>query len=256
MTDSAGTPQPSAHLDPDPLSVRINADAQQIWVMLREPSLLAQWHGWNYGDGGLAEEIQQIYFTDATEQEDHLGLTLGSGDLFILEPVGDGTRVSIRRAPVAEDSDWAQFDADITEGWISFLHQLRFALERHPHGARQTTFLSGATGTSGSILDRLGLADLPDIGAPYRVMAATGEELSGKVWYRTERQLGLTVSRYADHGDGLLIVADQPPAEGRPDGGTMVIVSSYGLGAHDLAQLRGRWDTWRAENLPGSEPVV
>lgn len=254
MTDSAATP-PAGHLDADPLSVHINADAQQVWVMLREPSLLAQWHGWNYGDGGLAEEIRQIYFTDAVEQEDHLGLTLGSGDRFVLQPAGDGTRLTIRRTAVGGDSDWAEFDADITEGWISFLHQLRFALEHHPRGTRQTSFLSGSTGTPASVLDRLGLADLPDVGEPYQVTAATGEELTGRVWYRTERQLGLTVTGYADHGGGLLIVADQPPAEGRPDGGVMVIVSSYGLGARDLAQLRGRWDAWREANLPGSEPM-
>jgi hypothetical protein len=84
----------------------------------------------------------------------------------------------------------------------------------------------------------------------------TGEEISGKVWYRSNHQVGLTVHSYAEHGDGLLVVTDQPVIEdARPDGGSMVIASTYDLGAAKLDSIRTSWDAWRAENYPTSEPV-
>ncbi|MGP9501573.1 hypothetical protein ACT3TS_05090 [Specibacter sp. AOP5-B1-6] len=41
------------------LSVLVNADAEQLWHMLREPARIAQWHGWEIE--GLEEEVRQIY---------------------------------------------------------------------------------------------------------------------------------------------------------------------------------------------------
>lgn len=236
------------------LSVHINADAAQVWVMLREPSKVAQWHGWEYEE--LQDEIKQIYFTNATEDDHHSILTLGGGDRFVLEPVGDGTRVSLERAPRGTTGEWEAYYDDITEGWITFLQQLRFALERHPRANRHTLFLSGTPRDSRPIVEQLALTGLPEPGEEYSTQSATGEELAGKVWYRTERQLGLTVEHYADHGRGLLIVADTPPNEDRPDGGVMVIASTYDLGAKDLRTIRDRWDAWREQNLPGSDPMI
>lgn len=235
------------------LSVHIYADAAQVWVMLREPSKVAEWHGWEYE--GLRDEINQIYFTNATEDEHHCILTVNGGDRFVLEPVGDGTRVRLERAPRSGDEPEAQYE-EITEGWIAFLQQLRFALERHPKASRHTMFFSGAPQHSRPVAEQLGLSGLPEPGEHYSVQAATGEELAGKVWFRTQRQLGLTVEHYADHGRGLLIVADTPPGEDRPDGGVMVIASTYDLGARDLQTIRSRWDSWREQNLSGSEPIV
>ena len=34
------------------------------------------------------------------------------------------------------------------------------------------------------------------------------------MWFRSNHQVGLTVHGYAEHGDGLLIVADQPAIAG------------------------------------------
>lgn len=68
--------------------------------------------------------------------------------------------------------------------------------------------------------------------------------------------MGLTVHSYAEHGDGLLIVADQPAIpDVRPDGGSLGIISTYDLGAHRLEAIRNHWDTWRAENYPTSDPL-
>jgi hypothetical protein len=236
------------------LSVVINADAPQVWTMLREPSKVAQWHGWQAED--LDAEIKEIYFSaDVEEAPDHTSLTVHGGDVFELRPVPQGTLVSVTRAAVDHNSEWAAWDEDITQGWLTFLQQLRFALERHPHDKRHTLFLQ-VPGGPGSAIGKLGLADLPSRGDNYRLTLPTGEEISGKVWYRTNHQVGLTVQSYADHGDGLLVVADQLAiADARPDGGSLVIASTYGLGAARVESIRRSWDSWRAENYPTSEPV-
>jgi hypothetical protein len=236
------------------LSVVINADAPQVWTMLREPSKVAQWHGWQAED--LDAEIKQIYFSgDEEESPDHTSFTVHGGDVFELHPEPNGTRVSITRAALDHNSEWAAWDEDITQGWLTFLQQLRFALERHPHGHRHTLFLQ-VPGGPGSAIEKLGLSDVPSPGEEYTLTLATGEEISGKVWYRSNHQVGLTVHGYAEHGDGLLIVADQPKiADVRPDGGSLVIISTYGLGAGRLDEIRTSWDSWRAENYPTSEPV-
>jgi uncharacterized protein YndB with AHSA1/START domain len=236
------------------LSVVINADAPQVWTMLREPSKVAQWHGWQAED--LDAEIKQIYFSgDEEESPDHTSFTVHGGDVFELHPEPNGTRVSITRAALDHNSEWAAWDEDITQGWLTFLQQLRFALERHPHGRRHTLFLQ-VPGGPGSAIEKLGLSDVPAPGGDYQLRLATGEEISGKVWYRSNHQVGLTVHGYAERGDGLLIVADQPKIEDvRPDGGSLAIVSTYDLGAGRLEEIRTSWDSWRAENYPTSEPV-
>ncbi|MBT2531231.1 SRPBCC domain-containing protein [Arthrobacter sp. ISL-48] len=235
------------------LSVVINADAPQVWTMLREPSKVAQWHGWEADD--QAAEINEIYFgSNVVEAPDHTSLTTNGGDVFELKPVATGTQVSVTRAALDHNSEWAAWDEDVTQGWLTFLEQLRFALERHPHGKRHTSLFE-IPGGSGSAIEKLGLSEVPKPGENYELTLGTGEEISGKVWYRSNHQVGLTVHGYAEHGDGLLIVADQPVMEEiRPDGGALVIVSTYDLGAAKLESLRALWQGWRSENYPTSGP--
>lgn len=236
------------------LSVVINADAPQVWTMLREPSKVAQWHGWQAED--LESEIKEIYFSDVQEAPDHTSLTVHGGDTFELHPEAGGTRVSVTRAAVDHDSEWAAWDEDITQGWLTFLQQLRFALERHPHGKRHTLFLHLTEGKA-SAIEKLGLSDLPAPGEPYQLTLGTGEDIRGKVWYRTSHQVGLTVHSYAEHGEGLLVVADHPAIKDvRAEGdGSLVIASTYDLGAGAFDAIRQSWDSWRSENYPASEPA-
>jgi hypothetical protein len=248
MTESGAATEPGS------LSVHINADARQVWTMLREPKRIAQWHGWDMA--GLDEEIREIYFTDAIEAEDHKRLTMGDSDAFILEPVGDGVRLALQRGPESgEQSD--EWWEDVSEGWLTFLQQLRFALERHPNDHRQTTYIGADSIPSGGLLSSLGLENLPEPGEAYSATLATGEDISGKVWFRSDRQMGLTVDGYADHGGGLLIVATTPShPDGRPEGGSQVLISCYGLGARRLAEIRDGWEAWRSNALPGADPLV
>lgn len=222
--------------------------------MLREPARVAQWHGWEADD--LAEEINGIYFEkDVVEAPDHTSLTTHGGDVFDLRPVPNGTQVSVTRAALDHNSEWAAWDEDITQGWLTFLQQLRFALERHPHGKRRTLYFE-LPDAQGSAIEKLGLSEVPKPGEPYELTLATGEEISGNVWYRSNHQVGLSVHSYAEHRDGLLIVADHPVIAGvRPDGGARVIVSTYDLGAHKLESIRSLWDGWRSEKYPTSEAV-
>ncbi|WRH26327.1 SRPBCC domain-containing protein [Arthrobacter sp. JZ12] len=206
--------------------------------MLREPRLVAQWHGWEAE--GLGDEIHSIYFAASVKEgADHTSLTVDGGDTFRIQPVTDGTVVTIERA----DSD-----TDVTEGWVTFLQQLRFALERHPSGTRRTAFFS-APNAGETIIEKLNAEQLQQPGDSYSLSLPNGHELTGSVWFRSEKQLGLTVSQYADHGEGLVILADQPSS-------SMAIVSTYGLGANARREAFSAWDAFRQQHYPSSDPLV
>ncbi|MGO4384689.1 SRPBCC family protein [Specibacter sp. RAF43] len=235
-------------MDKNQLSVLVNADAEQVWLMLREPARIAQWHGWQ--TEGLDAEIHQIY-DDVTESPDHLRLEMNQGDVFTLEPRPDGTLLTLTRGQAT--GEWAKYDADITEGWSVFIQQLKFALERHPHTPRRTIFVDGTSANHVNLWDALGIDTgwLPDPGEPYELTLTTGATLKGKVWYRGSTQLGLTVADYAEHGDGLLILAQQQAVEGlREHPGAQIIASTYGLGAAALDAIASHWDAFMEANYP------
>ncbi len=219
------------------LSVVINSDAQQVWTMLREPAKVGQWHGWEADD--LAAEINEIYFKDTVvEGPDHTSLTVDGGDEFSLKPVPAGTQVSVTRAALDHNSEWAAWDEDITQSWLTFLQQLRFALEHHPHGKRRTAFFS-VPGGDGSALDKLGLLDVPAPGEPYSLALATGRGNLGQGLVPDQpsggthrAQLRRARRRTADrcrpaahrrgqarrrvHGDRVHLRSGGPPAGGNP----------------------------------------
>ncbi|MBG0738178.1 SRPBCC domain-containing protein [Paeniglutamicibacter antarcticus] len=231
------------------LSVHINADAEQVWRMLREPARTAQWHGWE--SDSLADEISQIYYTGVTEGPDHLSLHMAMGDVFTLKPVPDGTVLTMTRGKAT--GEWAPYDGDITAGWAMFIQQLRFALERHPHGTRRTIFADGMTSSARSLWEALGIDTgwLPEAGGDYSLQLSTGASLEGKVWYRSDTQLGLTVQSYAEHADGLLILAEQAPLKGiRPAKGAQVIASTYDLGAAAFESIAEQWDGFMEQHFP------
>ncbi|WP_427016275.1 SRPBCC domain-containing protein [Pseudarthrobacter sp. P1] len=231
------------------ISVHVNADAEQVWRLLREPALIAQWHGWEMD--GLAEEIREIYYGDVTEGANHLRLELGMGDVFALEPVADGTVLTMSRGRAT--GEWEKYDADISEGWQMFIQQLRFMAEHHPHTPRRTVYADGQTTAATTIWEALGIdiGWLPEPGEDYEATLTTGQRISGKVWYRTDTQLGLTVKDYAEHGDGLLILAEQAPLEGiREHQGALLIASTYGLGAAALDSVGSHWDSFMETRYP------
>jgi uncharacterized protein YndB with AHSA1/START domain len=216
------------------IEVTIAAPVDAVWHALRDKDTIRHWHGWEFE--GLDEEIDLIYFSHLTEDAEARTLSVQQGDLIRLEPAGDGTRVTLTRAPKGVDPEWDAYYDDITEGWLTFMHQLRFALERQPGAPRRTVFLMGPNPGGRDLAQDLGLGD--------ETVTLVGEEVKTEVWYRAPNQLGVAVNAW---GNGLLVVACCGPTEAKPEGVAMVILSTYGLDDDRIADLTNRWRAWWIE---------
>jgi len=185
------------------------AQPDHVWRHLREPALISRWFGWDYE--GLGHEIDVIFLQEARVDDRgyvlEWGDGIGEGDRIALEDLGVETRLRITRAAPSEGYD------DIAEGWITFAHQLRFAIERGGREPRRTLHLTADTVAPGA--------------------AALAADLPGAPWYRTEHQTGIVTS------DGLLIVWEKPPA-----GSAAMTLSRFG-GAPDEAT----WSAWWQEHV-------
>lgn len=204
--------------DPPVVVVTVAAPVDVVWHALRDRETLRHWHGWHYDD--LDDEIDQIYFRDVVEDEAVHRLTLGGGDRVELVPDGAATVVRLTRPPVDDDSEWAAFYDDITEGWTTFLHQLRFAVEHHAGQARRTLFYAG-TGAA------------PDPAAL----------VTGAPWFRSEHQSGIRVPGW---GDGLLVTAYNPAKDA-----AMAVLTTYGLDDDALAGLDAQAQAWWPAGVRG-----
>lgn len=219
---------------PPRIEVTIAAPADEVWHALRDKETIRHWHGWDYE--GLDAEIDLIYFGEITEDSGARTLSVQDGDVIRLEPDGDRTRVTLTRAPRGVNPEWDAYYEDITEGWTTFLQQLRFAIERKPGVPRRTVFLNGPNKSGRDLAEDLGLGD--------GTAALPGEQVKAETWYRAPNQVGVTVDAW---GDGLLIAASCAPGEAKPDGVAMAILSTYGLSDAELADLTSRWRAWWAE---------
>jgi uncharacterized protein YndB with AHSA1/START domain len=173
--------------------VEVAAPAERVWRALRERDEVRRWHGWEAGS--LDAEIEEIYFAHAEVDEARRTLTTSGTRI----EVGDGSRVTFAMTAPLEDPVWDGWGQAVADGWGMFAEQLRFALERHPGEDRTTVYLEGPQ--------------------ERKVTAPVGERyetagLSGEVWFRTDRLLGLTVDSW---GDGLLVLG--------PDG---AVLTAYG----------------------------
>jgi uncharacterized protein YndB with AHSA1/START domain len=206
------------------VEVAVAAPREMVWRALRDPVEIRRWFGWDYD--GLDAEIEGIFLSEAARASasEAEGVLDTGGGRFELAADGEATLVRV----VMPDGG----DEAVVEGWITFVQQLRFALERHHGQDRDTLYLRADPP------DALGLDALAGLGAGERYTAtvATGDELEGAVWFRSEHQLGLTVDAW---GDGLLVV-------GAPPSGGSAVLTTYGLDARELEALRERWTaSWR-----------
>jgi uncharacterized protein YndB with AHSA1/START domain len=156
------------------------AEPDAAWRYVREPELVRRWFGWDYD--GLGHEIDVIFLQEASVDDRSRTLAwddgIQEGDRFELTDLGVETGLRVIRGAPEDGYD------DIAEGWITFAHQLRFALEHPEAGARRTLHLTGGSP-----------------GAAQRAL-----ELGGEQAYRTEHQAGVLVD------GGLLVVWEKPPA--------------------------------------------
>lgn len=221
--------------EPPRIEVTIAAPVDAVWHALRDKETIRHWHGWDFD--GLDDEIDLIYFDHMTEDPAARTLSVQEGDVIRLEPDGDGTRVTLTRAPRGVNPDWDAYYDDITEGWTTFLQQLRFAVERKPGAPRRTVFLNGPNKSGRDLAHDLGLGDAGAVDL-------VGEKVTTEPWYRAENQLGVAVDVW---GGGLLVVASCAPTEAKPDGVAMAVLSTYGLADDQLADLTNRWRAWWIE---------
>ena len=218
------------------IEVTLPAPVDDVWPAFRDPDLIRQWHGWE--DESLDDEIRMIFADGTTVEEDGRALHVG-GHRFTFEPAGAQTIVRVvRAAPIDPgELDWDAFYDEVDEGWLSFVQQLRFALAHQWGETRHTVHLDGTALAPSRAADALGLPTSPADGARYTADVA-GETITGTVWFRSTRQVGLTVDAW---GPGLLIVAEAPNGSGLAASATL---STYGPIDGDRA---ARWTSaWRA----------
>ncbi|MFI6031717.1 hypothetical protein [Amycolatopsis magusensis] len=226
------------------LEIYVPVTVETAWRALRDKEAVLQWHGWQADD--LEREVEEIFFGDVVEDEENHVLTANGGDRFSVTADGDGARIRLTRAPLTGNAEWDVYYDDITEGWISFLQQLRYALTRGVTTARRTHFLHAGKHHFDEVASSLGIGELAGLApeSPFEAEIA-GERVHGRVWFRSANQLGLTV---AEWGEGLLVFGGPtPPAE---RGTTMAIVSTYGLSDADFDALGARWrERWPTNSV-------
>jgi hypothetical protein len=183
--------------DPVVVEVTVTAPADVVWHALRDSAVLRRWFGWDYD--GIEDEIEQIFHSDlVTESEAARWMDTGGGGRFELEERGGETVVRVRRA-APEGGTWDGVYDDVNEGWLAFVQQLRFMLERHRGEDRRTFSTTHAE--------------------PHRALAL----VDGETWFRSPHQHGVAF----DGGAGLLIAMRD-----------RVIVSGYGLDEARFDALR------------------
>jgi uncharacterized protein YndB with AHSA1/START domain len=120
--------------DPVIVELAIAAPVEEVWRALRDPAEIRRWFGWDYE--GLDEEIRFIFVREAKADDEAHVLDGGDGGTIALEEQGDRTVVRVTRAAPA--GGWEGVYDEINEGWLTFMQQLRFYLERHPGQERRT----------------------------------------------------------------------------------------------------------------------
>jgi uncharacterized protein YndB with AHSA1/START domain len=224
------------------IEITMPAPFETVWQAFLDPKVIPEWFGWEYE--GLAEEIEMI-FGEKIEAWKEGGTLHFGGHLFTLDDHDTETVVRVtREAPAGGNVDWDLYYDDIEEGWTTFLHQLRFALARHPGHTRRTVYLAGFRTGPGAktTVERLGLAEAAAMvaGQRYRTRTPWGDPMAGKQWFRSTNQLGLTVDQW---GDGLLIVFESPKNESSKDS-VSAVLTTYGLDDRQFEQVERRWSDW------------
>lgn len=247
---TAQSPRPAGGPRRVVVDVTIAAPVDTVWRALRDPAQLAQWFGWDYEK--LAEEIDVIFVAGGVEAEPGRVLDLG-GDAFELIPEGASTRVRLVRSDPPAGDTWDGVYDDVDEGWRTFVAQLAFWLEVQNGAAREacarrTLYFAGhrESADAPTLTAAAGLSGLDGLaaGERYALTATTGETLAGRVRFRSEHQLGVSVDAW---GPGFLVFARRTPGDKSPHGGGFALITTFGHDSEALARLEAAWEAaWRA----------
>lgn len=113
------------------VEMTISAPIAEVWAALRDPEQINKWFGWDADS--LKDEIDFIFLSEATKADEAthtiaFGEWEGIADSFELEAKGNATVLRVVRAGPAAALTWDEIYNEIAEGWITFVHQLRFWL--------------------------------------------------------------------------------------------------------------------------------
>lgn len=186
------------------VEILVAAPIDTVWKALRDPVQIQRWFGWDYPD--LAAEVEMIFLKNVIADDQARTLVSeGMPDRFTLEAVGDQTIVRVIRSAPVTDEAWTGIYSDVMEGWLTFLQELKFVLERHPGADRRTVYFNGRAPAATTPLpaEALGLASL-----------------------------------------SIVPVGARPRTAKSPHGGGSVIVVTYGLDDAGYAEVGQRWARW------------
>ncbi|HEX2840063.1 SRPBCC domain-containing protein [Hyphomicrobium sp.] len=224
------------------VEVTISAPIDTVWQALREPHLVAQWFGW--GGPNAEAEIDAIFIQSAASDRDRSTIHfIGTNDRFELHSTDGGTIVRVVRSDIRDD-DWSDIYEEMTEGWISFTHQLKHMMENYAGAVRQILHLSGDLkspakdgflGLLASRLSHLGVID--DTAIP--------ERSSSPSLHWSTYQMGIRIQTPVDQ---LIVGVARPAASDAPAGGSLS-VSIYGTETAETEREFQLWRDWWSKHL-------
>ena len=225
------------------VEILVAAPIETVRRTICEPAEVARWFGWDYPN--MLPDIEMMWKDNTLDSTGRVLSSEGMPDRLTLEPAGNQTIVRVIRSAPAENAGWQGIYDDMVEGWLTFMQQLKFALERHAGADRRTLFLNGRAKGPGTPhpVDALGLSPLWVVAVDerYRTTTAAGDVLEGTVYFRSSYQLGLTVDGF---GDGLLICTVRPRTGKSQHGGGTILITTYGMDDAAFLSLRDRWSRW------------
>lgn len=232
------------------VSVDVPVPFDTAWAYLRRPELVRRWYAWDCPE--LDDEIQHVFVQEAVAQRADSGLPVGSlrwhnHDRVDLHGGWGGaprTTITVRRPEHALLASYDGVRDDVDERWVTWLHQLAYALGRHLGEERHAFAVRGLDAERvDRLLYRVGLhgARGVPVGGAVEIHRPDGSVLGGTLEYCAPHQFGVAL-----HGRGgsLLVVQLVPPASHPPNGAVTAIWSTYGLPAEALSAAADRWRAW------------
>jgi quercetin dioxygenase-like cupin family protein len=222
------------------VEILVAAPIESVWKALREPAEICRWFAWNAPK--LAEEVEMMFVQGVKANEaEHVLYADGLPDRFKLEACGAHTIVRVIRSAPVTDASWQGIYDESTEGWLTFLHQLRFALEASSGADRRTLFFNGRARAAGTRFPADAGSRAARGGAGRPALHRDDRDRrrdQGTIWHRGPYQLGLTADVL---GDGLIVVNDRPRTAKSHHGGGTVCITTYGVADAAFVRLRDRW---------------